>query len=131
MLGCVTFLLYGCLITTRRVIHFQEEIRMTGMHISFSVTALAHLCPGTNINILVFHFCSLENVSPYKDIAFSLEKDKKNLADTPNYLIIASFIAKNSHKPPLRGVACFAPRRGCYCQRLNDAGFLFVQAIVD
>ena len=36
-----------------------------------------------------------------------------------------------SHKPPLRGVACFAPRRGCYCQRLNDAGFLFVQAIVD
>ena len=36
-----------------------------------------------------------------------------------------------SHKPPLRGVACFAPRRGRYCQRLNDAGFLFVQAIVD
>ena len=39
--------------------------------------------------------------------------------------------SSKSHKPPLRGVACFAPRRGCYCQRLNDAGFLFVQAIVD
>ena len=74
------------------------------MHISFPVTALTYLRPGTNINILVFHFCSLENVSPYKDIAFSLEKNKKNLADTPNYLIIASFIAKNNKKaPPKRG----------------------------
>jgi hypothetical protein len=77
---------------------------MTGMHISFPVTALAHLRPGTNINIPVFHFCSLENVSPYKDIAFSLEKDKKNLADTPNYSILAKFAAKSTKKaPPKRG----------------------------
>jgi hypothetical protein len=29
--------------------------------------------------------------SLYKDIAFSLEKDKKNLADAPNYSILASY----------------------------------------
>ena len=48
-----------------------------------------------------------------------------------NFLLVIFIPPSGSHKPPLRGVACFAPRRGYYCQRLNDAGFHFVQAIVD
>jgi hypothetical protein len=68
------------------------------MHISFPVTALTYLRPGTNINILVFHFCSPEKNSLYKNIAFSAEKNKKNLADTPNYSILANFAAKSTKK---------------------------------
>ena len=85
---------------------------MTGMHISFPVTALTYLRPGTNINILVFHFCSPEKISLYKNIAFSAEKNKKNLADTPNYsilasyyLILANFAAKPIKKKPRRSGA--------------------------
>jgi hypothetical protein len=70
------------------------------MHISFPVTALTYLRPGTNINILVFHFCSPEKISLYKNIAFSAEKNKKNLADTPNYSILANFAAKPIKKSP-------------------------------
>jgi len=50
--------------------------------------------------------------SLYKDIAFSLEKDKKNLADTPNYsilasyyLILANFATKSVKKKPRRSEA--------------------------
>ncbi|MBQ3779529.1 MAG: hypothetical protein II835_15970, partial [Fibrobacter sp.] len=90
---------------------FQKQIGMTRMHISFPVTALTYLRPGTNINILVFHFCSPEKISLYKNIAFSAEKNKKNLADTPNYsilasyyLILANYAAKSTKKaPPKRG----------------------------
>ncbi|WP_173475277.1 ORF6N domain-containing protein, partial [Fibrobacter succinogenes] len=56
------------------------------------------------------------------------EQVKRNTERFPEKFCFQLNTEEISHKPPLRGVACFAPRRGCYCQRLNDAGFLFVQA---
>jgi hypothetical protein len=48
------------------------------MHVSFPVAALTHLRPGTNIDILVFHFLLPKKGSSfYKGIAFLAKKQQK------------------------------------------------------
>ena len=67
-------------------------------------------------------FCNFDESRPKSELTAEIN-------EAQSHTLLKTFA--KSHKPPLRGVACFAPRRGRYCQRLNDAGFLFVQAIVD